>query len=283
MRVAVLTIVERRYMFTSRLVAFSASILFLSSLTRASHGQELPNVKDCIRAQDEGMPLNNRLKTQAQACRAASKGLREQAANLRKESVGVGELSTPSKVAGSSAASEATGVAGAAAKADESATVKATALADSLDNAAVATDNQAKQVEDQNPYLPLGNWSLSYTAFVGLLRVTMKSKPGTADTFEPLSGAGMGMKFSYNGLDNSGKRMELFGAGAGFYFEPKIKVSGQDATAQALSAILVVSGLSKFYVGLTYKFVSNEPAFSRGNGAENVGFVFGGGFDGSML
>ena len=63
-------------MFTSRLVAFSASILFLSSLTRASHGQELPNVKDCIRAQDEGMPLNNRLKTQAQACRAASKGLR---------------------------------------------------------------------------------------------------------------------------------------------------------------------------------------------------------------
>ena len=63
--------------------------------------------------------------------------------------------------------------------------MKATALADSLDNAAVATDNQAKQVEDQNPYLPLGNWSLSYTAFVGLLRVTMKSKPGTADTSSP--------------------------------------------------------------------------------------------------
>ena len=65
--------------------------------------------------------------------------------------------------------------------------------------------------------------------------------------------------------------MELFGAASEHCLKPKIKVSGQDATAQALSAILVVSGLSKFYVGLTYKFVSNEPAFSRGNGAVQIG------------
>ncbi len=191
-------------------------------------------------------------------------------------------MGEPATRTGSSTASEAR-VAATAVTVDESEKVKAAALADSIDNAAAATDSQAKQVEDQNPYLPLGNWSLSYTAFVGLLRVTLKSKPGTADTFEPLSGAGMGLKFSYNGLDNDGKRMELFGAGAGFYFEPKIKVSGQDATAQALSAIVIASGLSKFYVGMTYKFISNESAFSRGNGAENIGFVFGGGFDGTML
>lgn len=236
-------------------------------LSSSSTAQELTPARECLRpigGSDSQKSVTERLQENANRCRAAARSLRQQAAEAAKNASLTVKVAPTTEVTNTSPT--------------------ALEAAEQLDNLADVLNQKERQVQAEEPYFPIGkHGSLTYTVFAGLLRLNFKSKTGTTDKFEPLAGLGSGLKFSYSGLDNANRRIELLGVGLGFYFEPKVKVSGQDDTAQTMSAILVLSSLSKFYVGMVWKFASTEPGYSRTNGQENFGMVFGGGFDGSML
>lgn len=143
--------------------------------------------------------------------------------------------------------------------------------------------NRINELLPDNPITENQSWSLTVPVFTGLIRVQLgNTKDGTADQFLPFTGVGSGVKLRHCWLDRKGQPIETLGISFFSYFEPAVKTTNPDKTAQTVSLGILFTTVQYFGLGLGYKFVSNEPEYERWT-SNNIMFLLGIGVDGNTL